>query len=150
MRSCIYLSFKTDKLCDPGMSAFYPHRVSQAMMRASGMRQYYELCTERGHSPSKLEYFNAAMHFVGSIAECDLVRVKEAATEVRSEPDALAVMVVAARSGRDETIGRELWMRDRVQRNLEDIMAGSGLQVEALQELKELLFQLLYPLPMKS
>ncbi len=129
---------------------FYPQRVSRAMMRASGMRQYYELCTERGHSPSKAERFDAAMAYVGTIADCDLVRVKEAAVEIGLERNALAVMAVAARSGRDETIARELWMRDRVYRDFKSIVGGIALHEEEIQELKKLLFQLLYTLPLKD
>ena len=84
------------------------------MMRASGMRQYYELCTGRGHSPPKEECYAAAMDFVGSIADCDLIRVREAALDIGRDSNAVAVMAHALASGLDATVAHELWMRYRV------------------------------------
>ena len=146
IQSCIYPGFKTDKMCNTGMSAFYLHGISRAMMRASGMRQYYELCTGRGHSPSREERFAAAMDFVGSIADCDLIRIKEAAIDIGRDSNAVAVMAHAVASGRNATIAHELWMRYRLHQEFGRILSGTDLQGGTIQELKELVFQLLYPL----
>jgi hypothetical protein len=120
------------------------------MMRASGMRQYSELNAENYPSTSQDEYFMAAISYVGSITDCDLPKLKEAAIEVGMKTNPLAIKAAAAKLGCPEKISHELWMRYQVHRNFESIWGGGGSQGQPIQKLKEFLFQLLYPLQLSK
>ncbi|KAK5447975.1 hypothetical protein LTS15_009474 [Exophiala xenobiotica] len=128
------------------MSVFSHSRVTRAMMRASGMRQYSELRADDCPSISKDEYFAAAMSYAGSITDCDLPKLKEAAIEIGMEPNPLAIKAAAVKLDCSEKIAHEMWMRYRVHRDFDNIMGGGGLQGQPIQKLKEFLFQRLYPL----
>ena len=128
-----------------GMSTFSPHRVSRAMMRASGMRQ----CADHCPPTSKDEYFGAAMNYVGSITDCDLPELKEAAIGAGMEVNAVAIKTAAVNLNYDERIAHEMWMRYRVHRDFGNILGGGGgggLQGQDIGKLKDFVFQLLYPL----
>jgi hypothetical protein len=137
---------ETDTLYNAGMSLFSFNSVSQAMMRASGMRQYSELRAEKSLSTSKDEYFMAAMEYVGSITDCDSPKLKEAAIEIGMKSNPTAIKAAAVKQGCSEEIAHEMWMRYGVHRHFENILGDGELEGQTLQKLKEFFFQLLYPL----
>ncbi len=111
------------------------------------MRNYAELRADRGYPISKHEYFKAALHFVGSIKDCDIPKLREAAIEMGMESVPPEIRTVAANHNCEEITVQEMWIRIELHRDLEHILAGGGLQEQDLQNLKEFVFQLLYPLP---
>ncbi|KAK5052707.1 hypothetical protein LTR84_002573 [Exophiala bonariae] len=128
------------------ISIFSPKGVSRAMMRASGMRQYSELTENDCPSPLKDKYFMAAMAHVGSITDCDLPKLKQAAIKIEMDSNPLALKAAAKRLDWPEKVVHEMWIRYRVHQDFEKILGCVKLRGRTIQKLKELLFQLLYPL----
>ena len=115
-------------------------------MRASGMRQYREIRAEAGLPMPKVEYFEGAMFYVGSIADCDVPRLKEAAIEGRQQSELWAIKPLAVKTDCSLEMAYEMWMRDFVQDHFEAILEGCGLEREAMKRLNGFVFELLYPL----
>jgi len=88
----------------------------------------------------------AAMFHVGSITDCDLPKLKEAAIAIGKEAIPIAIKAAVVKLDCSERIVYEMWIRYQVHRDFENILGGCGLQGQSMQKLKDFLFQLLYPL----
>ena len=88
----------------------------------------------------------AAMTYVGSITDCDLPKLREAAIEAGMKANPKHLKAVAAETGCPEKLAHEMWMRHQTHRYFDKIMADAALGRKATQKLKDFLFQLLYPL----
>lgn len=109
------------------------------------MHQWIELNTAGPRETWQEDYVMIAWAVVGSIADCDLHFVKDAAFYLRQQIDILLWKRAAIERGYPEDLLLDLWIRETLHDTFETLLVNRDLDSQDILRLKDFIFRDLYP-----